>query len=68
MLSILNKLTMQMELQTFMSNNVFWTKSKITTTKQNINHKNPCRSQEWSSRTKGGCVISAPPSQLRVSF
>ena len=32
MLSIINKLTLQKELQNFMTNNVFWTKSKNTTT------------------------------------
>jgi len=36
-----------MELQNFVTNNVFWRKSKnATTTKQNIKHKNPCRSRE----------------------
>jgi len=47
MLSILNKLTLQKELQTFVTNNVFFDKkSKITTTiKQKIKHKNPCGSR-----------------------
>ena len=40
MLSIINKLTLQKELQNF-------AKSKnTTTTKQKIKHKNPCRSRE----------------------
>ena len=40
MLSILNKLTLQKELQHFVTNNVFWTKSKNTrTTKQTIKHE-----------------------------
>jgi len=44
MLSILNKLTLQKEMQNFVTNNVFLTKSKnTTTTKQVIKHKNPCR-------------------------
>jgi len=39
MLSILNKLTLQQKLQTPVTNNVFWTKSKNTTTiKQKIKH------------------------------
>jgi len=47
MLRILNKLTLYKALQTFVTNNVFWTKSKntTTTTKQKIKHKNPCRSR-----------------------
>jgi len=47
MLSILNKLTLQEELQTFVMNNVFLDKQSknTTTTKQNIKHKNPCRSR-----------------------
>ena len=41
MLSILNELTLQKGLQKFVTNNVFWTKSKttITTTKQKANIK-----------------------------
>jgi len=46
MLRILNKLTLYKSLQTFVTNNVFWTKSKnTTTTKQKIKHKNPWRSR-----------------------
>jgi len=46
MLRILNKLTFYKELQAFVTNNVFWTKNNnITTTKQKIKHKNPCRSR-----------------------
>ena len=44
----------------------FWTKK--TTQQQN---KNPCRSRELNpgtSHTQSGCVTSAPPSQLRVTF
>jgi len=42
MLSILNRLTLQKELQMCVTCNVFWTKSKNTTAKkQNIKHKNP---------------------------
>jgi len=44
MLSILNNLTLQRELQKCATNNVFWTKSKSLTTTLNIKHKNPC----WS--------------------
>ena len=47
MLSILFKLTLQKECQTIVTNNLFWTKNKTTSsTKQNIKHKNPCQSQE----------------------
>jgi len=48
MLSILNKLTLQEDLQNLVTNSVFWTKGKntTTTTKQKIKHKNPCRSRE----------------------
>jgi len=50
MWSILNKLTLQKELQTFVTNNVFLEKkeSKNTTTKQKIQHKNPCRRREFN--------------------
>jgi len=41
-ISKLNKLTLYKELQTFVTNNVFLTKSKNTTTKQKMKHKNPC--------------------------
>ena len=71
MLSILNKLTLQEKLQTFMINNVFLDKKSknTTTTKQKIKHKNPCRSQEpGTSWTQSECVTTAPPSQLSVSF
>ena len=39
----------------------FWTKKSknLTTTKQTIKHKNPCRSREGepgTSRTQSGCV------------
>ena len=47
MLSILNKLTLQNELQNIVTNNFLWTKSKnTTTTKQKIKPKNPCLSRE----------------------
>jgi len=46
MFSILNKFTLQKELQTFVINNVFLDKrSKNTTTEKKIKHKNPCRSR-----------------------
>jgi len=44
MLSILNKLILQKELQTFVQNNVILDTQKNTTKK--IKHKNPCRSRE----------------------
>jgi len=45
MLRILNKLTLQKELQTFVTNNVFLdNKSKNNNNKTKIKHKNPC----WS--------------------
>jgi len=47
MLSILNELNLQKELQNFMTNNVFLTKKvKTTTTKYKIKLKNPCWSRE----------------------
>jgi len=50
MLSLLNKLILQKILQNVVTKNVFWTKSKnTTTTKQKIKHKNPCRSRELNS-------------------
>ena len=46
MLSILNKLTLQNELEECVKMMCFWTKSKITTTtKQKFKHKNSCRSR-----------------------
>jgi len=52
MLSILNKLTLRKKLQNFVTNNVFWDKkSKNTTTKQKIKHKNLCRSRELNPET-----------------
>jgi len=46
MLRIQNKLTLYKALQTFVTKNVFLDKkSKNTTTKQKIKHKNPCRSR-----------------------
>ena len=51
MLSILNKLTLQKELQNFVTKDVFWTKSKSTTaTKQTMKHKNPSRSRKLNPR------------------
>jgi len=48
MLSILNKLTLQKDLQNIVTNNVFMYKKNknTTTTKQKIKPKNPCRSRE----------------------
>ena len=47
MLNILNKLTLQKELQTFETNSVFLTKCKNTTiTKQKNQTYNPCQSRE----------------------
>ena len=47
MLSILNKLTLSNELQTFVTNNVFLDKKSknTTTTEHKIKLKNPCRSR-----------------------
>jgi len=42
MLSILNEFTLQKELQTFVTNNLFWTKVK-TQQQQNKTKKIPCR-------------------------
>jgi len=67
MLSILNKLALQQNLQKFVTNNVFLDK-KVKTQQQNkkINHKNPCRSRELNQDTQSRCVTSAAPSQRRV--
>jgi len=47
MLRILNELTLQRELQNFVTNNVFLTKNKTTaTTKHKIKQKNHCQSRE----------------------
>ena len=55
MLSILNKLTLIKELQNFVTNDAFWTKSK--TTKQNkSNIKTLAGARNWT----------APPSQMRI--
>jgi len=58
MLSTLNKLTLQKELQYFVTNNVFWTKKVNITTKQK--NKKVCRSQELNPGPQ--------PSQLRVTI
>jgi len=47
MLSILNKLRLQKDLQNIVTIVCLWTKSKnTTTTKQKFKHKNPCRRRE----------------------
>jgi len=47
MLSILNELTEQMELQLFVTNSVFWTKSKKNDNNKTENQtKNPCQIRE----------------------
>ena len=48
MFSILNKLTLQKELQNFVTNNVLFDKTlkNTKTAKQKIKHKNACRSRE----------------------
>jgi len=48
MVSILNKRKLQKKLQNIVTNNVFWTKNKNTTTTK-IKHKNPCRSWELNT-------------------
>jgi len=46
MFSILNKVTLQKELQSFVTNSVLWTTSEnTTTTKLKIKQKNACRSR-----------------------
>jgi len=45
MLSTLNELTLQKELQNFVTNNVFWTK-KVKTTKHKFKQKSSCQSRE----------------------
>jgi len=47
MLSIVNELTLQKELQHFVTKKCFFLqKSKNTTTKHKLKHKNPCRSRK----------------------
>jgi len=46
MLSMLNKLTLNKELQTLVTNNVFLDIKLKTQPQKNIKHKNPCRSRE----------------------
>jgi len=71
MLSILNKLTLQKELQTFVTNMCFGQKEN---TQQQQNKKSNIKplQEPWiepgTSCTQSGCVTFAPPSQLRVSI
>jgi len=72
MLSILNKLILQKNLQNTVTINVFWTKVK-TQQQQNkkIKHKKPLPEpgiEPGTSCTQSGCVTTAPPSKLRVSI
>jgi len=70
-LSILNTLTLQKELQKSVTNNGFLDKKEKHNKKNKKSNKNPCRSRELNpgtSRTQSGCVTTAPPSQLRVQL
>ena len=60
---------MKKELQTFVTNNVFFDKKSknTTTTKQKIEHKTLAGAGNRASCTQSGCVTTAPPSQLRVT-
>ena len=57
MFRILNKLILQKELQTFVTNNVFWNKKVKTQQQQQqqrnkkLEHKNSCRSWELNPRS-----------------
>ena len=68
MLSMLNKLTLNKELQTLVTDNVFLNKKRkhTTTTKQKIKHKNPCRSRELNPGPLSPKADDVPLSQLRV--
>jgi len=71
MFSILNHLTLQKELQNIVTNYVFSTKSKhTTTTKHQIKYKYLSKPiiETGTSPTPVGCVTSGPPSQLKVSI
>ena len=69
---ILNKLTLQKELQNSSQKMCFFQKVKNTTTiKQKIKHKNPCLEpgiEPGTACTQSGCITTAPLSQLRVSI
>jgi len=67
LLSILNKLTLHKELQNFVTNHVFWTKSKNTKTTKSKPLPEP-GIEPGTSRNQSGYVTSAPPSQLRISI
>jgi len=60
MLSILNKLTLQKKLQTFITNNVFLTKKVKTQQKQNKKSSIKTLALD-GNRTQSGCVTSVPP-------
>jgi len=73
MLGMLNKLTLQKKLQTFVINNVFLNKKVKTQQQQNkkIKHKKPLPEpgiEHGTSCNQSGCVTTAPPSQLRGSI
>ena len=62
MLSILNELTLQNELQIFVANNMFWTKiCKTTTTKHTIRHKNPCQRRDSNPGPLAPVADALPP-------
>ena len=72
MLSILNKLTLQKDLQNYVTNNVLLDKmykhNNNKTKKSNIKTLPEPGIEPGTSCTQSGCVTTAPPSQLRVSI
>ena len=69
MLNILNKLTLQKELQNFVTNNVFLDKKQQQQNKRS-NIKTLAGAGNWTQtfRTQSRCVTCAPPNQLRVKI
>ena len=69
MLSILNKLTLQKDLQNFVTNRVFMDKkSKNTKKNQTLKPLAEPGIEPGTSCTQSGCATTAPPSQLIVSI
>ena len=70
MLSMLNKLTLNREWQTLVTDNAFLNKKVKTQPQQNkkIKHKNPCRVRELNPEPLSPKADTVPLSQLRVSI
>ena len=68
MLNLFIKLTLQKELQSFVTNNVLWTKNNNTTTTTKMKHKNLLEPgiEPETSCTPSRCLTPAPQSQLKL--